>query len=361
MPAQTIETLKSYFETGDVPTQSQFADLIDSFANLLSNNLVQGNDVEVVPDPGGVQAGAYLLSAAYNLITTGFTNNGSIILPVSATGKIMILTNNASNHALAYPAVGENFGSYGTNAPMDVWPNQTIYFIAEGDGVWTLFKTDSQDEFVKLTGVLNNAADVTPSDQDTALLLTKLMTTIDTANAVMGATTLPQPTQGKILYVVNNGGYPSAVWCPDGGAFTHSGTDGFVVLPDKACGLFICARDGFWTYFPGYSPNSTAAYKEYVANISQSSTSAPVATIISNTLGVITWGYNSAGTYQGVLTGAFSDPDKVVLLIGSVDTTLFATLYYGNSDSVLIHTTDIEDTATNGILNGTSVIIRVYN
>lgn len=29
---QTIETLKSYFETGDKPTESQFADLIDSLA-----------------------------------------------------------------------------------------------------------------------------------------------------------------------------------------------------------------------------------------------------------------------------------------------------------------------------------------
>ena len=29
---QSIETLKSYYETGDKPTQQQFADLIDSLA-----------------------------------------------------------------------------------------------------------------------------------------------------------------------------------------------------------------------------------------------------------------------------------------------------------------------------------------
>lgn len=34
MSAQTKEILKSYFETGDKPTQAQFADLIDSCFNL---------------------------------------------------------------------------------------------------------------------------------------------------------------------------------------------------------------------------------------------------------------------------------------------------------------------------------------
>ena len=38
MPKQTRITLKGYFETGDTPSQAQYADLIDSNLNLSENN-----------------------------------------------------------------------------------------------------------------------------------------------------------------------------------------------------------------------------------------------------------------------------------------------------------------------------------
>lgn len=37
MAQQNKTTLKSYFETGDKPTQAQFADLIDSLSGTLKN------------------------------------------------------------------------------------------------------------------------------------------------------------------------------------------------------------------------------------------------------------------------------------------------------------------------------------
>ena len=39
MAQQNRTTLKSYFETGDVPTQAQFADLIDSMFNWANDNI----------------------------------------------------------------------------------------------------------------------------------------------------------------------------------------------------------------------------------------------------------------------------------------------------------------------------------
>ena len=48
------------------------------------------------------------------------------------------------------------------------------------------------------------------------------------------------------------------------------------------------------------------AYKVYTALLTQSGTSAPVATVLENTLsGTITWSYSSVGSYQGTLVGAF--------------------------------------------------------
>ena len=48
------------------------------------------------------------------------------------------------------------------------------------------------------------------------------------------------------------------------------------------------------------------AYKVYTALLTQSGTSAPVATVLENTLsGTITWSYSSVGSYQATLVGAF--------------------------------------------------------
>jgi len=40
MAEQTRTTLKAYFETGDTPTESQFADLIDSDSNILDDGKI---------------------------------------------------------------------------------------------------------------------------------------------------------------------------------------------------------------------------------------------------------------------------------------------------------------------------------
>lgn len=47
--------------------------------------------------------------------------------------------------------------------------------------------------------------------------------------------------------------------------------------------------------------------KRYVALLTQSGTSAPVATVLENTLGgTVVWGYTSPGVYTATLAGAFA-------------------------------------------------------
>lgn len=42
-------TVKSYFETGDVPTQSHFASLIDSLAHVTEDDIVVSEDTAASP------------------------------------------------------------------------------------------------------------------------------------------------------------------------------------------------------------------------------------------------------------------------------------------------------------------------
>ncbi len=51
-----------------------------------------------------------------------------------------------------------------------------------------------------------------------------------------------------------------------------------------------------------------SSYLVYTALLTQTGTDAPVATVLQNTLGgTVVWTYEDFATYQGTLTGAFTD------------------------------------------------------
>jgi hypothetical protein len=62
--------------------------------------------------------------------------------------------------------------------------------------------------------------------------------------------------------------------------------------------------------------DTTLDHAVYRARLTQTGTSAPVATILgSNTIGNIVWTRTDAGTYRGTLAGSFND--DTVIIIGS--------------------------------------------
>lgn len=68
---------------------------------------------------------------------------------------------------------------------------------------------------------------------------------------------------------------------------------------------------------------AVGTYKEYVATITQSTTSAPAATVLNNTLGgTLVWTRSTTGTYLATLTGAFPTASKVVILTSVLKTDL---------------------------------------
>ena len=79
MPVVDKTTLKSYFETGDRPTESQFIDLIDSLMHVSEALTIYGEfDDDGTAAAGGVPLGGYYKLSQTNSygITTG---NGGIL------------------------------------------------------------------------------------------------------------------------------------------------------------------------------------------------------------------------------------------------------------------------------------------
>lgn len=105
-------------------------------------------------------------------------------------------------------------------------------------------------------------------------------------------------------------------------------------------------------------------YKVYTANLTQSSTDAPVATVLENTLGgTIVWTYDSAGAYVGTLTGAFTE-NKTALFLSLNSSGGFGTqadLGRTNANAVSITTYNDTGVQADGILTNTTIEIRVYD
>lgn len=67
------------------------------------------------------------------------------------------------------------------------------------------------------------------------------------------------------------------------------------------------AMFNFQAFAGGVDGGGGASYLVYTATLVQSGTSAPTATVLENTLGgTVAWTYDSDGTYEGALTGAFT-------------------------------------------------------
>lgn len=116
--------------------------------------------------------------------------------------------------------------------------------------------------------------------------------------------------------------------------------------------------------------SGTSNYKVYTAFLTQTGTDAPVATVLTNTLGgTIVWTYDGVGNYSGTLSNAFTK-NKTVIFVGSPGSNtgvINASNDFIASQSILYLTTATNPNNNTGvnftdaILYYTSIEIRVYN
>lgn len=90
MTAQSKTVIKSYFETGDKPTQAQFADLVDSYQD------VGGTTNYVVAASASVVNGLTVFANVSGNAVKGITNSGVVVVtsgavttPAGTTGQVL--------------------------------------------------------------------------------------------------------------------------------------------------------------------------------------------------------------------------------------------------------------------------------
>lgn len=101
-------------------------------------------------------------------------------------------------------------------------------------------------------------------------------------------------------------------------------------------------------------------YKVYTALLTQTGTTAPVATVLENTIGDVVLEREDVGQYKAILEGAFTE--------GKTSATLQSTRARGATysikeitDYILIEVTDATDTGSDDLLENSLFEIRVYN
>lgn len=107
-----------------------------------------------------------------------------------------------------------------------------------------------------------------------------------------------------------------------------------------------------------------ASYKSYTALISQSSTNAPTATVLQNTLGQTpTFAYSAIGQYTIVVTDSLFVQSKTFIMVTNWGRNPVK-IFWNDANTLVIRTSyltagdwDYQD----GVLNNTSIEIRVYS
>jgi len=105
-------------------------------------------------------------------------------------------------------------------------------------------------------------------------------------------------------------------------------------------------------------------YYKYAVTVTQTGANAPVATILNNTLGTVTWARTSAGTYTATTTGLFTLgktlPNSNVETITVESTGAKISAVRTSANVITITTKTSEDTLTDGLLTDRYIEFIVY-
>ena len=100
---------------------------------------------------------------------------------------------------------------------------------------------------------------------------------------------------------------------------------------------------------------------KYIANLLQSSTSDPTATVLENSLGDIVWTRLSTGLYAGTLAGAFPTADMTYIMLNGTTDPGLCSAYWYNTNQIRIETRDTSlDVLSDDLLTYATIEIRTY-
>lgn len=143
MTQRSITYLKGKFETGDIPTQTDYGDFIDSFVNLEASamqsmagplsvtyvsagtKIINSNNV-AVSAALGTQAGATRLTKDVSLVFGNDVLGFGVVCASAEPGRVQHVINTNTTVLTVFPASGCNFIGTAENAPLALAKNSSM-------------------------------------------------------------------------------------------------------------------------------------------------------------------------------------------------------------------------------------------
>lgn len=145
MTQRSVTYLKGRFETGDIPTQTDYGDMMDSFVNLeasaaqtmagrlvapsFSGRFIKSSESKITAT-GTSQASAATVSAAIASVSAE-QNERACVLATLEPGREQHMANVGTTVLQIYPPSGQNFIGSAANGGINLAVNQgiTIYHL----------------------------------------------------------------------------------------------------------------------------------------------------------------------------------------------------------------------------------------
>lgn len=157
MTQRSVTYLKGKFETGDIPTQADYGDFIDSYVNLEASATQTMAGKLVAPAllatkfylsqasanaTGTTQGSAASLSSDMTfLVTTDAERSG--VLPSIDSGRVQTITNSGTTSASIFPSPGTNFVGTAANAAILLAVNGTMMVTHVATSAYGVIRTQA--------------------------------------------------------------------------------------------------------------------------------------------------------------------------------------------------------------------------
>ncbi|MFV5696687.1 hypothetical protein ACM55G_14755 [Flavobacterium sp. LB3P122] len=269
-------------------------------------------------------------------------------------------------------------GAYGSMLAMNIEPGTSgLYTKTLYNGTWSSWKTivDSGNIGSQSVNYANSAGSASNSTlwnggayYGSALTPSSNITygmVYDNANNRFGIAS----SEGyKSWLGLGSNAYNSTAYLPlTGGNVTGALSGTYATFSSSVTATAHVTTGGTATQLVKGDGSLTVGYKVYTALLTQSGTTAPVATVLDNTLGPISFGYSSAGSYTINLSGGVFFTDNKTVVFCTKDTLsptgTGGVMIRGNrsSNSTVNITTVTSAGGIDGQIVNSSIEIRVYN
>jgi len=340
MGATSKATLKTFFETGDIPSQSEFADFVDSSENIVDENLLISATDSIADVTPAVQATATPLTTKLNLIETTNAVIGGVKLPAALKGRLVYIGNSGTYSTAVFPSTGDAFLGQAADASYTLARYGCLVCFCPKDGIWLTSYYNVVYQPSALQGTYSTYSDVTPAAQGTATPLLYKFNGITGTNATRGGVLLPAFALNESMYVANRGTYSTAVYPAVGCQIVGNATNAAVVLQPNDVAIFYAISTVYVGCFIYNAAKPSLTTHRCV--VSQAGVAAPTSVVLENTLGgTLVWARTGVGVYTATLNGALPTA------------TLFCTSNVGNSGVCFI--------TVRSLVSPNSIEVRTYN